>query len=144
MWLCLNPTCLQRAAEEPRHVAKAIRNRPPDTRNLPSMVQQYLRSQVAVQLQYAWRSGVIVHGSQRVMNCLNENISAVFFAADAGAEIKARTLKKNSSISNYIIPLSCAEIGTLLRRGPRSVLALRPGRKTQSLIETLRGWDSLG
>jgi ribosomal protein L7Ae-like RNA K-turn-binding protein len=130
--------------DDPRHIARAIRGRPPSTSNLRQQLQVYFSDSIINALQEAAKCGVIVHGSQRVSNSLTENITAILFSANAGEEIRRRIGDKKNKVTTYIIPLSSAEIGTLLGRGPRSVLALRPGRKTQSLIETLRGWDSLG
>jgi hypothetical protein len=144
MWLCLTSTCIQRVVDDPRHIARAIRGRPPSTSDLRPQLQVYFSTAISNALQDAAKSGVIVHGSQRVANCLAENITTILFSANAGAEIRSRIGDKKNKVQTYIIPLSSAEIGVLLGRGPRSVLALRPGRRTQSLIETLRGWDSLG
>jgi ribosomal protein L30E len=107
-------------------------------------LRYYFSKLITNALKEAAKSGVIVHGSQQVSISLNENIAAILFADNAGTQIRSLRDHKKNKVRTYIIPHSSAEIGALLGRGPRSVLALRPGRKTQSLIETLRGWHSLG
>jgi len=144
MWLCRESTCVQKVVDDPKYLARALRGRPPSTSNLPKKLRTYFSANLIDALQKAAKSGVIVHGSHRVSLSLSENISAILFSADAGTEIRSHIGDKKNKVKTYIIPLSSIEIGVLLGRGPRSVLALMPGRKTQSLIETLRGWHSLG
>lgn len=144
MWVCAKRECVEKIEEQPKLVARAIRSRPPDTRGLTKLVRQNLHDQICDQLRQSWRAGLIVEGSRRVMNCMDEELIFILMADDAGKQIRQRVDKNNSAISSLVIPMSMAEIGQLLGRGPRTVLGLRPGRKTQSLIETLRGWYSLG
>ena len=92
----------------------------------------------------AHKSGLIVLGSHQVRNCGKQNLLAIVFSKDAGTGTKAQISEIHNGVESFIFPNKSEEIGRLLRRGPRSVLALRHSRKTQSLIDTLRAWDSLG
>ncbi len=144
MWMCANSVCIHKIETNPKHLARALRGKPPPATDLRKQIRELQRLHISSALESAARDGMIVHGSQRVSIRLNENIEAIFYAADAGTGIRNRIADKLNVVSTYTIPFSRAEIGTLLGRGPRSVLALRPGRKTQSLLQTLRMWHSLG
>ena len=143
-WLCLEPRCIQRIINEPKKIP-----RPKDT-PLPisSVIQERLKKHFAEtakkQLNGARKSGLIINGSLAVRNCAKQKRLVILFSSDCGASTRSQISKFHSEVLNYVFPYTSSEIGQLIDRGPRSVLALRPSRKTQSLIDTLRGWASVG
>ena len=74
----------------------------------------------------------------------SDHLLAILLTADAGSGVSTEVTHSKSGISTYIIEANKAQIGHLLRTGPRSVLGLRSGRTTQSLIDSLQGWVSVG
>ena len=143
-WLCLSPQCIQRIIKEPRKIPRAKNTPLPGS----SLVQEKLRyhlSQTAKKLLTETRkSGLIIDGSHDVKNCDKQKLLAIMFSSDCGRSTRTQISEFHSGVSTFIFPYRSSEIGQLIDRGPRSVLALRPSRRTQSLIDTLRGWDSVG
>jgi len=144
MWLCREPKCIHRILKNPGQIRRP-RGTPPPTREIIDQgLSEFLRDSARRTLLSARKSGLIVDGSHRVKKCLQQNISAIVFAMDAGDTTRTQIEQIHNPVESLIFPATSREIGLLLSRGRRSVLALRPSRKTQSLIDTLRGWHSLG
>ena len=144
VWLCKQPVCVKKATVEPkklfsRHHASTI-----EPNELLPVLQNHLKEAASQQLIMAMRCGAIIMGSHRVKNSETENIGLLLFSWDAGTQTISETLEAHRGAKSLTIGLSSNDLGYLLRRGPRSVLALRHSRRTQSLIDTLRAWDSLG
>ena len=143
-WLCKNPTCIARLMKKPNQLLRA----PHAVAHTPELVEQelseYWVARARAALISAQNSGLIVHGSQRVRSAGEQNLMAIVFSKNAGVVTRAQISKIHNGIETFIFPDSSEKIGRLLRRGPRSVLALRDSRRTQSLIDTLRVGCSLG
>jgi hypothetical protein len=85
----------------------------------------------------------VVSGHAQVINHLKTH-AVILLPEDAGSEIKIKMSKRNNPGLTLVIPISKAQVGEILNASPRSVLGLAPGCSTQSLIDSLQGWCSLG
>jgi len=143
-WLCINSKCIHRILKEP-HKIRRKRDCPAPSRE---MVQEQLfahfSNEAKRHLVEASKSGLIVHGSHRVKKEVKQNLCVILFSTDSGTATRTQIEELYKQVQSWTFPLSSREIGRLIGRGPRSVLALQPSRRTQSLIDSLRGWVSLG
>ena len=143
-WLCASPKCVSQILKKPSLLRTQKRTAPPDITVILETLKQFLNHRARTTLVDTQKSGLIVHGSQRIKKCSKQNISGIIFSNDVGLRTRADIIEIYNSVGSYIFPDTSIEIGRLLRRGPRSVLALHHSRKTQSLIDTLRVGCSLG
>ena len=143
-WLCTNPKCIERVLKKPGQLRHQKDSPPPSREIIQQELSKYFVKRARFTLVDAQKSGVIVHGSQQVRNCTEQNLSAIVFSSDAGTQTRAQIAEIYNAVERLVFPDTSAEIGRLLRRGPRSVLALHHSRKTQSLIDTLRVGCCLG
>ena len=143
-WICREPQCLLRVVKEPKRIRRQQDQPSPSSEMVREQLVGYFSKEAQKLLLQASRSGLIVHGSHRVRKSQKQNLCVILFSNDCGDATRSQIRELNNKVSNCIFPLSSTEIGRLIGRGPRSVLALQASRKTQSLIDTLRGWASLG
>ena len=94
-------------------------------------------------LQQAHRQGLLIVGTKKTID-LVEKLPAICLSQNAGTQTRDRFVSGNWPDKTFILPLSSGQIGALFARGPRTVVGIRSGRTTQSLLEGLRMWDSLG
>jgi predicted RNA-binding protein YlxR (DUF448 family) len=142
-WICARQPCFERVSERPSTLSRAFKQRvalPEDWMIQMALVQA---DRLKPLLLRAHRSGQVITGREQVIDQLPALIG-VLFSEDAGEGSRAKVSNSNSPPLRLTIPLNTAQIGQLLRCGPRSVLGLRPGRMTQSLLTSLQGWDRLG
>lgn len=143
-WLCDSPECVSRILTKPALLRTRSHAPAPDRSVLRHELEQYLFQRARTMLVRIQKSGLIIHGSQRVKNCPEQNIIAIIFSNDVGPRTRTDIVHAKKSVETYVFPDTSAEIGRLLGRGPRSTLALQRSRRTQSLIDTLRVGCSLG
>ena len=116
----------------------------PCASNTGNKLLAHFSSRAKSALLEARKSGLIIEGSHRFRNSDKQKVVGIILSSDIGCTTRAQITEKYNQVPTFIFPQNSLEIGRLMRRGPRSVLGLRPSRKTQSLIDSLRGWDSVG
>ena len=144
LWLCRDTTCVRAILKQPERLRRHIRIEPPNPEIIRVELSKYFTRSAIEELVHAHESGLIVHGSRKVRACMQQNIAAIVFSDNVGSSTMAQISEIHNSVKTYIFPANSIELGKLIHRGPRSVLALQHSRKTQSLIHTLRVGCSLG
>ena len=144
VWVCKQSKCFTKFIRDPRKLFPKQKLPLPSRDTIRSILRDHLEMQANQQFCFAMRSGAIIHGSHSVKKCQTEKICMLLFSSDAGKKTVTEFQATHNRIESMVIKTSSNDIGKLLGRGPRSVLALRHSRTTQSLIDTLRAWHSLG
>ena len=142
-WICRRRHCVERAETHPGSIARHFKQRVKTPEDWKSQISAVRISHQTTLLRQAHRSGLVVSGRSQVIE-QSDHLLAILLTADAGSGVSAEVTHSKSCISTYVIEANKTQIGHLLRTGPRSVLGLRSGRTTQSLIDSLQGWVSVG
>ncbi len=142
-WLCERQACLNALVERPSSASRSFRARVSLHPHLIDQIQAWRAERHRHCLRAAHRSGLLVV------------LEADDAAMDHGCDLWVMTrdhegatsdqIKLNKKgISTYIMAIDSGDISAII--GPRrcTLLGIRPGRATQSLLESLRRWDSLG
>jgi len=109
-----------------------------------SDTKNFLESSWWKDLQLAHQQGLVVSGSAKVREIDHQALIAILLSFDAGARIKQAFVFINNPLETYIIGKSSKQLSMHFNSGPRSVIGLKSGRMTQSLLKTLREGVSLG
>jgi ribosomal protein L7Ae-like RNA K-turn-binding protein len=142
-WLCQSEKCFANLLAKPHRLRKKFGSNGQVSDTLSLEVQAWHASRIKNLIQQANRDGRILSGKNKTILGL-DHLSVVLLAQDIGTQTKALNADAISSVTTLTLPFTSRTIGDLLGKGPRSLLGIRPGRGTQSLIDGLRRWPSLG
>lgn len=94
-------------------------------------------------LSLAARAGLLASGAEQVASARSEAIGLIV-ANDAapGSIDAARSAARELPV--WVMPLDRVALGYRIGKGPRAVIALRPGAATRTLIRQLRRMEQLG
>jgi hypothetical protein len=109
-----------------------------------SDTKDFLESSWWNDLQLAHQQGLVVSGTAKVRKIDPQALIAILLSADAGASKKISFVSGNTGPETFIISKKSSHFSMRFNSGPRSVIGLKSGRTTQSLLNTLREWVSLG
>jgi hypothetical protein len=109
-----------------------------------SDTKDFLESSWWNDLQLAHQQGLVVSGTAKVREIDPQALIAILLPADAGASKKKAFVFDNTGLETFVISKTSKHFSAQFNSGPRSVIGLKSGRTTQSLLNTLREWVSLG
>ena len=142
-WLCQSEKCLANLSAKPHRLRKRFGSDVKTSEKLGLDVQAWHRSRIKSLLQQAHRDGRVLSGQHNTILGL-DHLTVVLLAQDIGTQTVALNGDAFNAVKTCSLPFTSRQIGDLLGKGPRSLLGIRPGRGTQSLIDGLRRWPSLG
>ena len=142
-WICQRDPCIARLNKHPGLAKRRFGRSANVDHHLMESVQAWRIAQVSRLLQRAYRDGQLIIGAQNTIDS-GKKVSAICLSLDAGTQTKDRISSTNCRDRTFILPISSHQTGALFARGPRTVLGIRSGRTTQSLLDSLQRWDSLG
>lgn len=137
-WIC--PRCVRPTADRPGALFRCFRGRLSGADKLPENARSWLFSGFLDRLWQAQRHGLLIHP----VDPSSKELAAVVFSEDAPAPLSQAFVDMNNEGSTFIIPISSANLGAKLGRNACTALGIKPGRSTQSLLRSLRGWHSVG
>jgi len=143
VWVCQRRQCLTKLAKRPGPLQRRLGRRAKVDKLLLQSAEAWRINRISQLLQQAHRQGLLIVGTKKTID-LVEKLSAICLSQNAGTQTRDRFVSGNWPDKTFILPLSSGQIGALFARGPRTVVGIRSGRTTQSLLEGLRMWDSLG
>ena len=141
-WIC--PPCVPAVTIQRGPLGRCFRTKPPDTSSLVSDAKEFLESSWWKDLQLAHQQGLVVSGAAKVREIDPQALIVILLSADAGASTKSAFVYGNTGLETYIISNLSERFSVQFNCGPRSVIGLKSGRSTQSLLNTLRKGVSLG
>ena len=142
-WLCQSEKCLASLLAKPHRLRKRFGSDVTTSEKLGLDVQAWHESRIKRLIQQAHRDGRVLSGQNKTILGL-DHLTVVLLAQDIGTQTVTLNSDAINSVTTYSLPFTSRQIGDLLGKGPRSLLGIRPGRGTQSLIDGLRRWPSLG
>jgi len=131
--MCANPTRANRRFRSRVQITEAL---------LRAVESHHIARQKTLLLR-AHREGLLALGPSKTIQ-VADHLAAVLVAANENTHTWAQFSARFYTVKTFTFPISSAQIGDLLARGPRSVVGIRPGRTTQSLLDGLRMWHSVG
>lgn len=148
-WVCPDAACLEKVETKPRLLGRALRHPelgPSAVRGLAGRVRAVVLANARAALIRCARAGAVVGGASAVGLALEVGgIAALVTATDASPLVVsavAAGFAEEGLIAD--VGLDRAELGRLLHKGPRAVLAVRAGRPGSQLAHELRCRLTLG
>ena len=137
-WIC--PSCVRPSAERPGPLFRCFKSRLSGADTLPTNARLWLFSGFLDHLWKAQRHGLLIHP----VNSDSKELAAVVFSEDASPPTGRAPAWEDNQPLTYHIPISSADLGAKLGRNACTAVGIKPGRSTQSLLRSLRGWYSVG
>lgn len=134
VWLCPAAACL--CGVRPRQVARALRVEAIDLSGLLDQVRTRADEAVRREIRSCHRSGLVRAGARAALSA-REPVGFVL-SADAGAAVALALATRFPEVPRFLLGLDRGEVGRLLGRGPRCVLAILPGSPSERLLRQLR------
>ena len=135
LWLCARRACIDGLS--PKTVGRALRGPGRLRPGLLEGLRAHRIQDVEQQLLRCWTSGLCDDGQQAVLAALHPAL--FLLARDASPPSSLPT-----SPPRWTLHLDRGQLGQLLGRGPRSIVAVRPGRPARSLVRVLQCLSWLG
>lgn len=135
LWLCARRACID--GLNPKTVGRALKGPGTLRPGLLSSLQALRRAEVEQQVLRCWSSGLCDDGQQAALAALQPAL--FLLARDASSPSTLPT-----STPRWNLHLDRGQLGQLLGRGPRSIVAVRPGRPARSLVRVLQCLSWLG
>ncbi len=135
LWLCARRACIDGLS--PKTVGRALKGPGRLRPGLIDSLRALRRRDVEQQLQRCWASGLCDDGQKAALAALQP--AFFLLACDASALLPLPT-----SSPRWTLHLDRGQLGQLLGRGPRSIVAVRPGRPARSLVRVLQCLSWLG
>ncbi len=137
-WIC--PGCILPAVEHPQVFSRCFRTSISGVEHIPGLAREWLRNQCVSWLRLALRNGLVDSSP-------NQTQSDPFFIVRSNGHKSPNSSNiesEDNQPQTFVLDISSRDLGDILSKGPRSEVRIKPGRSTQSLLQSLRGWASLG
>ena len=142
-WICSHLTCVHTLCENPHRAKRRFGSKVQITNALLTQAEAHHIARLKTLLLRAHREGLLVLGPSKTIQ-VSDHLAAILVSANGEPNTRTQLASRFYPGRTFIFPLSSTQIGDLLARGPRSMVGIRPGRTTQSLLDGLRMWHSVG
>ena len=143
-WVCEKPDCVKAVSESPGPASRAFRTRARPSKDLTVQVHTWRAERHIRALRAAYRSGSLIVSSGAHRDSYRGDILWVTTHDHPAGPPQPLTENNKNVRSTLTIAANSAEIAEVTGRPGCTLLGIRPGRATQSLIDTLRRWHHLG
>ena len=137
VWVLPTRANLQLIESRPAILAKAIGIPTCTTTGILEQTRVMLMARVLDLLSLAARAGLAASGELQVEEAIHAGTPALIAASDASPQTIARVKTQAPHARFLSLPLDKDALGHKIGKGPRAIIALRPGSVTRSLVEQL-------
>ena len=143
-WVCDSASCVKAVTNSPGPVSRSFKTRVRPHEDLENQVNYWRADRQKNALRLAHRSGLLVFSAGKDCDpSLDETIWVA--TKDHTTDHQNQHINfENSPICNLTLDVNSEAIVKITGRPGCTLLGIRPGRATQSLIDSLRRWHDLG
>jgi len=135
--------CVEKLCANPHRAKRRFGTKIQITNTLLKQAEAHHTARLKTLFLRAHREGLLALGPSKTIQ-VSDHLAAVLVSVNKNPDTRAQFPTRIYPVKTFTLPLSPTQIGDLLARGPRSMVGIRPGRTTQSLLDGLRMWHSLG
>ena len=143
-WVCERHTCVKTVADSPAPSSRAFRARVRPHQDLAAQAHAWYIDRQMRALRTAHRSGSLILNTGLPHGSFPEGAFWVRTKDHPSDAQEPHLILEKNNGSTLIICISSTEIEQVTGRPGCTLLGIRPGRLTQSLIDSLRRWHDLG
>ena len=143
-WVCERQSCVSAVTTSAAPVCRAFRTRARPHPDLEQSIDAWRSARQISSLRAAHRSGLLIVSPSKD---LNRNRDAVIWVVTADHQDERQSPTNKSSDIEALMPvmsIDSAMVSRITSRPGSTLLGIRPGRATRSLIDSLRRWHHLG
>ena len=143
-WVCERQSCVSAVTTSTAPVCRAFRARARPHPDLEQTIHAWRAARQISSLRVAHRSGLLIVSAP---TDLDRNRDAAIWVATSDHQDERQSPTDNSIDTSALMPvmsIDSAMVSRITNRPGSTLLGIRPGRATQSLIDSLRRWHHLG
>jgi ribosomal protein L30E len=144
-WVHVQRVCIETVQKQPKLLHRAFKGNV-NSSDLLEHVETVLMKKILDSLSLAAASGSLAGGHEQILEAILQNkIRALVLANNIADRTRSRLLEKlNPSISVFELPITSAELGFRVGKGPRAALGILASAGARGLIYQLRRRHQLG
>lgn len=138
-WICPVRSCIQKLEKKTARLSKYFHRSNIKSNSLLLQAQKRIKCNVEKQLMLSLNSGVVCSGSYEILQKKNKLILMI----TSSNKIKKRWSRQNLRIPIFSLNIGTFELGSLIRKGPRSIVGILPNCHSILLSENLHLLEEL-